>query len=244
MSLPVQITLANPDPSVCPATFAEAINDIRGLLSGSVTGTYIPYVSGNATPATEDQDKIWFKLDSFGRPLWPNIYYNGGWRRFASGIIGEVKYFSGVPATYFDNTGKGIVGADWDGWALCNGGNGTANLTDRFIVGAKLDDLSVGYNGGQWKSTVAGAAAATGGNKDVTLVTAQVPRAAEAAVTVAKWKADGNAADSGSQLYGTTPSSSNTVTLVPADAGNLSPTAVPTLPPWYALALVTWIGFD
>ena len=45
------------------------------------------------------------------------------------------------------------------GWALCNGSNGTPNLTDRFIVGA-----GSGY-----------AVAATGGADSVTLSTSQIP---------------------------------------------------------------------
>lgn len=46
-----------------------------------------------------------------------------------------------------------------NGWALCNGQNGTPNLVDRFIVGAGS----------------AYAVGATGGSSTVTLTTAQIP---------------------------------------------------------------------
>lgn len=46
-----------------------------------------------------------------------------------------------------------------DGWALCNGQNGTPNLTDKFIIGA-----GAGYTAG-----------ATGGNKTKTLTTSNLP---------------------------------------------------------------------
>jgi len=54
--------------------------------------------------------------------------------------IGTVKMFSPVsPKTindYFDNTtGLGIVGTDWEGWALCDNRNGTPDLRGRFIAG-------------------------------------------------------------------------------------------------------------
>ena len=54
---------------------------------------------------------------------------------------------------------SGATNAIPDGWALCNGQNGTPNLTDRFIIGA----------GNQY------AAGTTGGSTNVTLTQTQLP---------------------------------------------------------------------
>lgn len=43
---------------------------------------------------------------------------------------------------------SGAINAIPDGWALCNGQNGTPNLLDRFIVGAG-DSYTVGATGGE-----------------------------------------------------------------------------------------------
>ena len=48
---------------------------------------------------------------------------------------GGVIMWSGSSAGNFDGTGKGLVGGTLEGWALCNGNNGTPNLIDRFIMG-------------------------------------------------------------------------------------------------------------
>ena len=58
----------------------------------------------------------------------------------------------------FDN-GLGKPDTPVQGWTLCNGGNNTPNLTDRFIMGA---------GGSASPNTV-------GGNKDITLSADQIP---------------------------------------------------------------------
>ncbi|MCI3206572.1 MULTISPECIES: hypothetical protein [Pandoraea] len=66
--------------------------------------------------------------------------------------VGEVRMYHGAVAN---------IASVWgDGWHLCDGTNGTANLTDRFIVGAG--------------STYA--PNATGGNANITLSMAQMPQ--------------------------------------------------------------------
>ena len=51
----------------------------------------------------------------------------------------------------------GTIAAIPAGWALCNGSNGTPNLRDKFIVGAKQD------SGGIAKTNVLGSLMQTGG---------------------------------------------------------------------------------
>ena len=45
--------------------------------------------------------------------------------------------FRGSTTGKFDGTGLGIVGTDYEGWALCNGNNGTIDLRD-FTGGEKI----------------------------------------------------------------------------------------------------------
>jgi hypothetical protein len=245
MALPVTISLANPAPNVCPATFAEAINLIRALLSGSVTGTYLPYVVGSDTPASDDQDKIWHRVDGNGRPLGTFRFYNGTWRRFYDAFIGQVVMYSGVPTGVLDDTGLGVVGGNLDGWALCNGNNGTPNLTDKFIVAAHLDlsDGGVMYSSG-WKTEVTGASLGTGGAKDITLTDDTTYRPARPEIKVGGWNADGNDRGDDQGLYGNASNPDTAIHILQdADEGNTEPDAILTVPPFYALAFVQFVGY-
>ncbi|MDR1225992.1 MAG: hypothetical protein LBK47_03735 [Prevotellaceae bacterium] len=49
--------------------------------------------------------------------------------------IGSITMWHGSVGS-FDGTGKGLPGESVDGWAICNGANGTPDLRGRFIVGA------------------------------------------------------------------------------------------------------------
>lgn len=52
---------------------------------------------------------------------------------------GGVLMQSGSLNNHYDSSGKGIRGTPYEGWAVCNGENGTPDLQDRFIVGAGRD---------------------------------------------------------------------------------------------------------
>lgn len=240
MSLPVQIDIANPDPSDAPLTFTQLIQKLRILITAVVSGNYIPYVVGSATPSVSDQDKVWYRLDGGGRPIGDHMYYGGSWRRVATHRANEVVIYRGVPALDFDSTGKGIVGGEWDGFALMNGNNGTEDWSDKFIVASHMTDMTVGYAGGQHSSNVSGATTHLGGTATVTLTDDNTYRPARAAVAVAKWEATGNTPDAGSGLYG---SGTTNATLLAADAGNTTPDAIPILPPYIVTAMAQWTGY-
>lgn len=55
---------------------------------------------------------------------------------------------------------SGLIAEIPDGWALCDGGNGTPDLRDRFVVGARQDE------GGESKTDVKGALQKTGGEHE------------------------------------------------------------------------------
>jgi hypothetical protein len=135
--------------------------------------------------------------------------------------------------------GLGTVEGEWDGWALCNGNNGTVDLSDKFIVGSHMSDMTIGYSGGHHSTSVTGATTQSGGAKDFTLDDDHTFRPSTAAVTVAKWKADGNTPDVGSGLYG----AGSSQTLIAADPGNESPDPIPTLPPYLARAYAQFVGY-
>ena len=65
--------------------------------------------------------------------------------------------------THFDGSGKGKVGGDREGWAICNGNNGTKNRTGR---------VSVGYGTNSTANTKAFTSLGElGGSKDAIVVT-------------------------------------------------------------------------
>ena len=147
------------DPDASPLTVNELFALLDTVLSGEIVGSYTPYVLGATTPSVEDQDKAWIELDSGGRPLSIKTFYGGAWRRVYNGMIGEIRAFSGDPTnrTYWDEHGRGQVGQRYDGWQICNGENGSPNLTDKFLLGAHMDNSAQkdGYSGG-WQAVLTG----------------------------------------------------------------------------------------
>jgi len=64
---------------------------------------------------------------------------------------------------------SGTIATIPSGWALCDGTNGTPDLRDRFIVGARQDDSGVA------KTNVKGTLLQTGGEHQHTLTTGEMP---------------------------------------------------------------------
>lgn len=240
MAIDVEITYDDPAPEDCPTTFAESIALQRELISGRIVANIVPYIRQAATPSVDQQTLVWHKIDVDGRPIGTYHFYGGAWRREYSGRTEELRYFRGDPSAYFDSSGRGIVGGEWDGFALANGNNGTPNLSDQFIVCAKMDDLGVGYpTNGPWKTNVDGTTQQTGGQKDITLTDDTTFRPALDAIQMSNWQADGNSQNAGGGLWGL----GSGHTLLPADAGNQTPDAIPTLPPFFASAVCCWVGY-
>lgn len=242
MAIAVEITLDNPAPEDCPTNLTETFQVIRESIHGSVVATITPYIRQSATPGVDQQDLVWHKIDVDGRPIGTFHYYSGAWRREYSGRTDEIRYFMGDPAVHFESDGRGIVGGEWDGFALCNGNNGTPNLSDRFLVGAKMDDLGVGYpTNGPWKTNVTGSAEQTGGSKDITLTEDTTWRAEKESVSLFRRTADGETPNASGGLFGLGPLGFTEI--IPADPGNETPDAIPSLPPFYASAICKWIGY-
>lgn len=243
MSIGVTVEFDTPPPEVCPQTYGELIADLNERVTGSIESEIKPYVFGSTTPAVEDQDKVWERTDPSGRPLGSYVFYDGNWRKAYTVGIGAQMMYGGDPAIDFAETGgRGTVGGHFDGWALCNGNNGTPNLSDRFIVGAKMDDLAVGYPGGSgpWKTSVSGESTQMGdGVHEITLTEETTFRPAREGIKMSRWTADGNTQNDGGPLWGL----GSDLTLLEEDAGNTTPDPIPTLPKYYASAIIQFVGY-
>jgi hypothetical protein len=151
---------ANPQPA--PACYPSDVNGLLQLAAGGGLSGTVPdnsgggIFAGSSPPSSSLTNKVWFKTDGAGRPLGVYMFYNGNWRKVYTGVgYGEVRMYTGA-ASVFDGSGRGIVTGDFDGWCLCNGGNGTPNLIDRFIV-------SGSWNGSAWTTNVDGRVNRTAG---------------------------------------------------------------------------------
>ncbi|MCG8319176.1 MAG: hypothetical protein MI921_06715 [Cytophagales bacterium] len=76
---------------------------------------------------------------------------------------GGVIMFHGETSGVFDGSGKGVAGTPYEGWAICNGQNGTPDLRGRFIVGVGRNEdpayagnttYLMGGTGGEEKHTL------------------------------------------------------------------------------------------
>jgi microcystin-dependent protein len=134
---------------------------------------------------------------------------------------------------------SGSIGSIPSGWYLCDGSNGTPNLTDRFIIGA---GSTYAVNG-------------TGGVSSVTLTTSNMPAHTHTATSVVTdpththntgtFGSIGSGAASGSTFSNPNfsgliaiPSASTGITVATTNASNGSGTSFSILNPYYALAFI------
>jgi hypothetical protein len=101
----------------------------------------------------------------------PNITKSGSGSTLQLSFLGFAPIGSVIPfagsAANFDSTGKGMIDTDAWGWALCNGNNGTVNMSGLFPVGtgmgpAVITGMVLPYN-------------TTGGEYGVTLTSTTIP---------------------------------------------------------------------
>jgi hypothetical protein len=164
MNPTVQTQFAFADPNANPLTINELIALLNTLVASQILpeDTFAPYVISHDAPDPDHQDFAWIQTDTAGNPIAVKTFVGGNWRRVYNGMMGEVRGFTGAPGytdsdpSLFDTTGKGRIGLEYDGWAICNGANGTPNLTDRFLIGAHMDDSEMqtghGFGGNGWFS--------------------------------------------------------------------------------------------
>jgi hypothetical protein len=241
------------------------IDVFNPLFNSVIDGSYIPYIIQSGTPGTDQQGYAWIEIDASGRPISIRTYYNGHWRRVYNGMLGEVRMFGGNPndTTVWDGNGAGVIGGIYDGWQICNGKNGSLDLSDRFVVGGTMNNIGhPGYDPtNAWQTFVDGKTSNhSGGFPNHLLTQADLPPfnsiagTSDVVLSGHGFKADvdhpGNPAalvdtnygggDANSVRIGNYGSSPN-----PSVYGTpVTPqTPVPTLPPYLALAFIQFVGY-
>jgi hypothetical protein len=154
-----------PNHQPAPACYPSDVNGLLDMLTtgGGMSGT-IPDTAGggiyvgSSPPSSALTNKVWFKTDGAGRPLGIFMFYNGNWRKVYTGVaLGTITmcwYYEG----FFDGTGRGILGGDYDGWAICNGANGTPNFLSRFPIGGVQGESVSGGAANAWYTDIDGQA--------------------------------------------------------------------------------------
>jgi hypothetical protein len=204
-----------------------------------------------------DQDKAWIRIDNSGRPIGTYVFYSGNWRKQPSGLKTEVRVFTGDPAIYFDTSGLGKQNPDdWDGWAICNGNNGTPDLSNQFVVGGAMNNgdtppLVGGYSAG-WTTKVTGDTLKTGGSNEFLLVNTNLPFQ-QFFVSGRNYDASGShgATNARAIVTGDWGGSQdnidkNAIGSIGVDPAGTPPgvqASVPTVPPFYAVAFAMWVGY-
>jgi hypothetical protein len=244
----VSVQLGNPDPLSNPTTLQQLVDTLNPLFIASLIGTFLSPVISSTTPSVGDQDKLWINTDGNGRPLSLRLFYNGNWRKVYTGNTSELKMFTGNPTTHFDNTGLGIVAGEWDGFALCNGQNGTPNLSDSFVIGGRMDNVGIsGYNSG-WQTNVSGAALKTGGSPNHTIKNSDLPNMT-VSVTGRKYDSNGSASVKRAIVTDNWSNTNDFTDPNPIATFGATPPANPQttislLPPYYALAFAAFVGYS
>lgn len=99
-------------------------------------------------------------------------------RYFGEGVVppGGIIMYSGALVGNFDNNGDGMAGTAYEGWALCDGRNGTPDLRGRFIVGLTNNDVAnYSYNNDERNFAEYNTIGNHGGVDSVAITVAQMP---------------------------------------------------------------------
>lgn len=163
------------------SAISNVVNGNLDNTNANTTSGYRFYQTVSVLPSSGSQGAVYFLTSdntlnfdtgsAFNKSVSVNspvngdmLYYNSGWSKLAIGSNNAVIMSNGSIPTYSSNPTVPIGGIImWSGtiasipsnWQLCDGTNGTPNLTNRFVVGANAD------SGGVAKSTITGSALQT-----------------------------------------------------------------------------------
>jgi hypothetical protein len=114
-----------------PACYPPNVNSLLTLIASQGLRGTVPDNSGGGVfvgpspPSSSLTQKVWFQVDGAGRPLAIKMYL---------GSVGDIKLSAYAPGSQVDGNGRGVIGTLLDGWALCDGRNGTLNMQNLFPV--------------------------------------------------------------------------------------------------------------
>ena len=251
----VQTQVTMPDPNAAPLNLIQLFQLMNLHLHSEITSDYTPYVLQNGEPGVSDQDKVWFELDSQGRPISIKVHWNGTWRRIYNGMLNEIRGYSGNPGTDFDSTGWGKVGGEYDCWHLCNGNDGAPDYSDQFLIGAHMNDEGhSGYVDNEWVSWIGKKEGMhVGGAIEFTMTEATTWQPAVGSIgdfTLGMYHiTDGGETLGTTELLYGKPSVSNSafnkqvVVSADLDSGHTDPDSIPIIPPFVALAWIIFLGY-
>jgi len=236
--------LAHADPNAAPLSLNELIDTLNPLFSSVIQGSYMPYIISAGTPGPDSSGYAWIQIDGAGRPIAIKIYYAGKWRRVYNGMKGEIRMYQGNPNVDFDTNGLGIVTGTFDGWHLCNGKDGTVDLSDRFIIASHMNNVDhSGWDGTQLVTWVYPSGGLHTGGVTHINTNADNTYRPKTLITAKRFTADGNAPADNGDLLGIGHDGTRW-TLDGSDPdGNLTPVNIPTIPPFIALGFIVFVGY-
>jgi hypothetical protein len=232
MSIPIRAQpLQFPKSLSAPSTFQSLLETVAQYTLYQFDQDYVLLVKGPNTPQAQDQNKVWVKTDSVGRPLGLFVMYNGRWRQVQTGNPAQITMYAGDWGTYFDASGLGYATLPWDGWAIANGNNGTINLTNKFVVpGYRCDGWYL------WVTNVDGYDAYTGGRSSFQIQLANLP-----AMSVTLNVNDGFKGGNMVGVTGPSDMAEGIWTYPLTGTGAQSPISL--IPPYIALGFTQFIGY-
>jgi len=240
--IPVNGAFTAPDPSVDPRTFGQTVQQLNALWTGSISTDISTFIMGVDVPSVDNQIYPWFRINTIGAPVGWYAFRLGVWTREEPPVSARFGFFTGSPGDFFDATGKGLKGVgpiagDYWGWALMNGKNGTANLSNRFIILGAMDNVGITGFDSNWRTNVNGVPEATGGVAKITL---DADNTYSPDLVIGVHDATGESLDNAGKLYGKLGDGSADLTIV---TGNTSPDEISVVPPFFAMALIQFIGY-
>jgi hypothetical protein len=123
-----------------PACYPPDVNALLTLIATLGLRGTIPDNSGggifvgSSQPSSSLTNKVWLQVDAAGRPIGFKVFYNGNWRFVQNARYGDLRMSAISIGSDIDGNGLGVIGGLFDGWAFCDGRNGTPDLRNRFPV--------------------------------------------------------------------------------------------------------------